>query len=461
MGSPKPTTNSQQLATAPAGRIFGTDGVRGEANVHLTPELAFKLGRYGAYHLAADGFTAVMIGKDTRLSGDMLEAAVAAGAASVGVDVHLLGVLPTPAVAWLVSRAPVAAGIVISASHNPFEDNGIKFFSSQGLKLPMELEARIEDGILSGADDLPRPQGRDVGKIWQATQGIEDYTAYLKTIPGGDLRGLKVVIDCANGAASAIMPDLLTDLGAEVVALHCEPDGLNINEGCGSLHPQVVRQALLESGADLGLAFDGDADRLIAVDDKGDLLDGDDMVGMLALQLKAEGKLCGDAVVVTVMSNLGLERALERHAISVVRTDVGDRNVLEEMLRRDIVLGGEQSGHMIINCYNTTGDGAAAALAILRSLRLHGKPLSALKFGFERYPQVLLSITVEDKDAWQGDAGVQAAMTRVQEELGQDGRLYIRPSGTENKIRVMVEGPDKARVESMAEELADIIKNCS
>ncbi len=457
MGNSNPATCNRQSAAMPVKRIFGTDGVRGEANVHLTPELAFKLGRYGAYHLTVGGYPAIMIGKDTRLSGDMLEAAVAAGVASVGVDVHLLGVLPTPAVAWLVSRADMAGGIVISASHNPFEDNGIKFFSDQGLKLPVEQEERIEAGILSDVDSLPRPQGRDVGKIWQATDGIRDYTEYLKTIPGGDLHGLKIVVDCANGAASGIVPGLLADLGAEVIALHCEPDGLNINDGCGSLHPQVVRQMLLENRADLGLAFDGDADRLIAIDDKGDLLDGDDLVGLLALQLKAEGKLCGNAVTVTVMSNLGLERALEKYGISVVRTDVGDRNVLEEMLRRDIVLGGEQSGHIIINCYNTTGDGAAAALALLRSLRRHGKPLSSLKFGFERYPQVLLSVPVSDKEAWRKDNELQTAIQRMQDELGRDGRLYIRPSGTENMIRIMVEGPDRDRAESMVGELKNLI----
>ena len=442
------------------GRLFGTDGVRGVANQELTPDLAFSLGQAGAYVLSKDHpHPRIVIGKDTRISGDMLEAALIAGICSVGADVLQVGILPTPGIALLTRQLKANAGVVISASHNPVEDNGIKFFSATGYKLPDSVEEEIENIVLSEAKPWKVAVGQDVGRVIRITDAERRYIDFLKNTCG-ELKGIKVVIDCANGAAYRVGPLVLEELGVEVIPLFNKPDGLNINADCGSTHPQILQRAVLDQGADLGLACDGDADRLIAVDEKGQLLDGDFIMLICALNKRAKGQLTGDAVVVTVMSNLGLRIALKEAGIKVYETQVGDRYVMEELLLTGAKLGGEQSGHIIFLEHNTTGDGLLTALELLTVIKDRHLPLSRLAAQMRRLPQVLVNTRVLDKDKIMADSNVWAKVAETEKILGDSGRILVRPSGTEPLLRVMVEGPDETSLRELAQEVIDIIISC-
>ncbi|MGI6552333.1 MAG: phosphoglucosamine mutase [Clostridia bacterium] len=440
-------------------RLFGTDGVRGEANRIVTPELAFRLGKAGGYLLAGEGQRSnILIGKDTRISGGMLEAALVAGLCSVGVDARLLGVIPTPAVAFLTRETGAAAGIVISASHNPFGDNGIKFFGPNGFKLPDAREEEIEDLIQGNLEVLPKALGAEVGRVEEFSSGVEEYLAYLESLFQGTLQGLKIVVDCANGAASQISPRLFRRLGGEVVSIFDQPDGININHHCGSTHPEALCKAVVEQGAHLGLAHDGDADRLLAVDEKGNLVDGDQIMMICARFLKEQNKLENNTLVVTVMSNLGLRLAMEEEGITVRETRVGDRYVLEEMLKCGAVLGGEQSGHIIFLKQNTTGDGLITALNLLQVMVNTGLPLSQLASRMQRFPQVMVNIPVPDKEQALASPRLAEACRKAEERLGKRGRILIRPSGTEPVIRIMAEGPNRMELEDIVGSLAEILR---
>jgi len=438
-------------------RLFGTDGVRGEANKVLTPELAFRLGKAGAYILGkGQEKTKIIIGKDTRISGDMLEAALAAGICSMGGDVLRVGVLPTPGIAYLTRTLGAKAGVVISASHNPYQDNGIKFFAGSGFKLPDELEDEIEKALDLPAD-LEIPAGSDIGRIIDVENAVEYYADFLKkTAPRLDR--LKIVLDCANGAASEVGPKVLAELGAEVVPIFNQPDGININVHCGSTHPEALARAVLEHGADAGLACDGDADRIIAVDEKGSIVDGDFIMVICALALKEKGKLANNAVAVTVMSNLGLHRALKDAGIKIHETTVGDRYVMEKLLATGTVLGGEQSGHIIFLEHNTTGDGLISGLQLLAAVKEKNKKLSELAAQMQRFPQVLLNARVNRKDKIMHDQTVRAKIEEVQSHLGEDGRILVRPSGTESLIRIMLEGPEQEELQKLAEAVLEVVK---
>lgn len=444
------------------GRLFGTDGVRGIANGDLTPELVFRLGRAGASLLSEGRRRArILIGRDTRLSGPVLEAALAAGIASAGADAVAVGVIPTPAVAALVRRRGVAGGVMISASHNPAEYNGIKFFGSDGYKFPDEVEDRVE-AMLGEAGEGPRPTGGDLGRIEADPDGAEEYLRSVTEAVSGGLHGLRIVLDCAHGAACRVAPELFRRLGARVTVIHDAPDGLNINRGCGSTHPEALQEAVVREGAHAGLAFDGDADRVIAVDERGGVVDGDRMLAVAGLHLKRRGRLPHDTVVATVMSNLGLERALEAEGIRLHRTRVGDRYVLEAMREGGYVLGGEQSGHVIFLEHATTGDGILTGAQLLSILRASGRPLSELAGVVRRYPQVLVNVEVAGNgrlaDRLAGNAAVREAIAAAEGALEGRGRVLVRPSGTEPLVRVMVEGEDEPRVRAAAEDLAAAIR---
>jgi phosphoglucosamine mutase len=467
------------------GVLFGTDGVRGLANRELSPELAFRLGRVGACVLREEtGARALVIGRDTRLSGDMLEAALVAGICSVGVDVIRVGVLPTPAVAYLARVPEAGGGVVISASHNPYEDNGIKFFGANGYKLPDRLEDRIEhlvlaaggDGDTSGkglaggtcgsggtsgaggnGDTLPTPTGIGVGRVRKLPDAVERYVRFACGTGPSDLAGLKVAVDCANGAAYQVAPQVLGRLGASVVPLFATPDGTNINAGCGSTHPQALQAAVVAEGADLGLAFDGDADRLIAVDERGRLVDGDHLLVICGRHMRRHGRLAGNTMVVTVMSNLGLHLALREAGIRVLQTKVGDRYVLEEMLRSGCCLGGEQSGHIIFTEYNTTGDGIITALQLMKVMRETGRPLSELAAQMERLPQLLENVRVRDRNAVMASPVLREAIARYEHGLNGEGRILVRPSGTEPLVRVMAEARNEALLTKVVEELVRVV----
>lgn len=440
------------------GKLFGTDGVRGVANLELTPELAFRLGQAGAYVLSKEHpHPRIVIGKDTRISGDMLEASLIAGICSVGADVLKVGVLPTPGIAFLTRTLDVSAGVVISASHNPVKDNGIKFFSATGYKLPDAVEEEIENMVLGKEKPWEVPVGDKVGRVIEITDADRRYIEFLKNA-AGPLEGLKVVLDCANGAAFRVGPAVLTELGAEVIPIFNNPDGVNINAGCGSTHPEELQRAVKEHGADLGLANDGDADRLIAVDEKGNLVDGDFIMVICALDQKEQSKLAEEAIVVTVMSNLGLHLALRKVGIKIYETQVGDRYVMEELLRTGAKLGGEQSGHIIFLEHNTTGDGLLTALYLLRVLKLKGMPLSQLAAQMQRLPQVLLNTKVQDKERVMQDATVLRQVDEVRQTLGDQGRILVRPSGTEPLLRVMVEGPDEEELKKLAQSVIEVIR---
>ena len=450
-------------------RLFGTDGVRGVANVHpMTAEMALQLGRALAYVMRAGAHRhRVVIGKDTRLSGYMLETAIASGICSMGVDVLLTGPLPTPGIAFITQSMRADAGVVISASHNPYQDNGIKFFSRDGFKLPDETELRIERLVLDGgsgdgADEFHalRPTATRIGKAKRVEDAIGRYVVFLKSIFPKDLTldGLTVVVDCGHGAAYHVAPAVLEELGAKVVALNVDPDGKNINDRCGAVHPEGMAKAILRHKAHLGIALDGDADRVIMADEKGRVVDGDAIMALVGRALIARGQLAKKTVVATVMSNLGLERALKPLGGKVVRTAVGDRHVVDAMRTGGYNFGGEQSGHLVFLDHVTTGDGVAAALNVLAVMVRQGKPLSELATCFEPMPQTLVNVPVREKRPLSDLPGVVKAIAAVEKALGGEGRVLVRASGTENKLRVLVEGPGVAQVKAHAEAIAAEIR---
>ncbi|URN96247.1 MAG: phosphoglucosamine mutase [Candidatus Pristimantibacillus lignocellulolyticus] len=441
------------------GKYFGTDGVRGVANTELTPELAYKIGRCGGYVLTRSAHKPkVIIGRDTRISGNMLEAALTAGLLSIGADVISVGVLSTPAVAYLTRELEADAGVMISASHNPVQDNGIKFFAGDGFKLSDETELEIETLIDAEVDELPRPVGGDVGSVVSAHHLADKYSAYLKTTITGQFTGLKLVLDCAHGAAYELAPQIFKELGAEVITVGAQPDGKNINEGVGSTHPEYVREQVLAHGADVGLSFDGDADRLIAIDENGEEVDGDFILCIIGDRMKREGKLKHDTVVTTVMANIGFFKGTEKIGLNTAQTAVGDRYVMEEMRRGGYNLGGEQSGHVIFLDHITTGDGIMTALQLVETMQLSGKKLSELKGLMRKYPQKLVNVRVADKSLYEGNEAILQAVQDVENELGDNGRVLVRPSGTESLIRVMAEGPEKELVDAYVDRIADVVK---
>ena len=443
-------------------KLFGTDGVRGEANVVLTAELAYQLGRAAAYVLKRDGIpgkeNAMVIGKDTRISGDMLEASLIAGICSTGVNVYQAGVIPTPGVAVLTRMLNSMAGVVISASHNPYQDNGIKFFSPLGTKLPDEVESAIEAVIADGLKDVPSPSGAEIGRVIAYPEGAEKYSDFLQRKVDGDFGGLRVVADCANGAASFIAPKLLRSLGADLTAISCRPDGININNNCGSTHLEQLQKAVQEQQADLGIAYDGDADRLLAVDQNGRVVDGDRLLLIFGSYLEKQGLLAKDTVVITVMSNMGLKIALKEKGIKTLETKVGDRYVIEGMKESGAVLGGEQSGHIVFGLDNTTGDGILSSLKLLQIVKQSGKTLAELADEMEQYPQILINVRVKDKNGWEEKAEIREAIETAQAELADTGRILVRASGTENLLRVMVEGKQQEQIERLANQIADVVK---
>lgn len=441
------------------GKYFGTDGVRGVANKELTAELAYKIGRCGGYVLAGKvEKPTVVIGMDTRISGLMLESALIAGLLSIGANVVRLGVVSTPAVAYLTRTMKADAGVMISASHNPVEDNGIKYFGGDGFKLSDETEFEIEALMDAEIDELPRPVGGGLGTIVNDEAAKFVYLDYLKTTVGHSFAGLKVVLDCAHGAAYELAPRLFRDLGAEVIAIGAEPNGLNINDHVGSTHPELLREEVIKHGAHIGLAFDGDADRLIAIDEKGEVLDGDYILCICGDAMNRAGKLNDGTIVTTVMSNIGFYKATEKLGLNTLKTAVGDRYVMEEMRKGNYNLGGEQSGHVIFLDHSTTGDGMLTAIQLVDTLVASGKALSELKTMMRQYPQLLVNVRVQDKSNYEGNSAILAAVEAVERELGNEGRVLVRPSGTEALIRVMAEGPDKEQLDRVVGQIADVVR---
>jgi phosphoglucosamine mutase len=442
------------------GRLFGTDGVRGQANTVLTAELALDLSVAAAHVLGEAGVFSghrplAVVGRDTRISGQFLEAAVVAGLASAGVDVLLLGVLPTPGVAFLTDSLGADLGVMLSASHNPMPDNGIKFLSRGGVKLDDTIEQAIEKRLREPWD---RPTGGAVGRVSTYDAAVTDYAAHLVSTVGPSLAGLTVVLDCAQGAASTVGPLALRDAGAEVVAICAEPDGLNINDGCGSTHLDVLQRAVREHGADVGFALDGDADRCLAVDHRGEVVDGDQLLAVLALSMRDAGTLKADTVVATVMSNLGFVQAMRAEGVGVRQTKVGDRYVLEAMKAFGYTLGGEQSGHVIMSQHATTGDGILTALHVLARMADQRRSLEELAGVMTRMPQVLVNVPDVDKARADDDAVLAAAVAEAEFELGDGGRVLLRPSGTEPLVRVMVEAGTAETAGAVAERLADVVR---
>jgi phosphoglucosamine mutase len=443
-------------------RLFGTDGVRGLANGELRPELALSLAASAARVLAAHDRShrpVAVVGRDPRASGEMLEAAVVAGLASAGADVLRLGVLPTPAVAYLVEALQADLGVMISASHNPMPDNGIKLFAAGGHKLPDGIEDEIEAGL--AGEHAHRPTGAGVGRVSDVEDALDRYVGHLLTATPHPLAGVRVVVDCANGASSVAAPEVYRKAGAEVIAIHAEPDGLNINEDCGSNHPGLLRAAVLGHNADLGIAHDGDADRCVAVDGAGEMVDGDQIMAILALAMADAGELTDDTLVATVMSNLGLHLAMRAHGVNVLTTAVGDRYVLEELRTGGYALGGEQSGHVVLPAYATTGDGLLTALRLMSRMASSGKTLTELAAVMRRLPQVLVNVRVADKAAVADSSAVRDAIDAVEAELGDEGRVLLRPSGTEQLVRVMVEAPAQATAQAAADRLAGVVSAVS
>lgn len=444
------------------GKLFGTDGVRGIANTELTGELAYNLGRAGAYVLTKEKAHAprILVGMDTRISGDMLESALVAGMCSVGAHAVLAGVIPTPAVAYLVRKYKFDAGVVISASHNPMEYNGIKFFNSNGYKLRDELENEIEDILLNNMDVLPQPTGSTVGTKSLSEDAIEDYITFLTKSTNVKLDGIKVALDCANGASYKAGPIAILNLGASMCIIHNEPDGTNINANCGSTHIDDLKKFVVENGADIGFAFDGDADRCLAVDEKGNLIDGDKILAICGLNMKKKGTLKNDTIVGTVMTNLGLNIMAKENGLNVEQTSVGDRYVLERMIEKDYNLGGEQSGHIIFLDHNTTGDGILTAIQLLTVLKESGKKASELASVMEQMPQVLVNARVNNakKNSYMDVAEIKDAINALSAKFENEGRVLIRTSGTEPLVRVMIEGKDINVMQQEAEKLAKLIE---
>ncbi|EFR44525.1 phosphoglucosamine mutase [Streptococcus pseudoporcinus] len=443
------------------GKYFGTDGVRGEANVELTPELAFKLGRFGGYVLSQHETERprVFVARDTRISGEMLESALIAGLLSVGIEVYKLGVLATPGVSYLVRTENASAGVMISASHNPALDNGIKFFGSDGFKLADDQELEIEALLDAQEDNLPRPSAQGLGSLVDYPEGLRKYEKFLVST-GLDLEGMKVALDTANGAASATARDIFLDLQADITVIGESPDGLNINDGIGSTHPEQLQALVLENGSDIGLAFDGDSDRLIAVDEKGEIVDGDKVMFIIGKYLSEKGLLAQNTIVTTVMSNLGFHKALDQHGIKKAVTAVGDRYVVEEMRRSHYNLGGEQSGHVIIMDYNTTGDGQLTAIQLTKVMKETGKSLSELAAEVTIYPQKLVNIRVENsmKDKAMEVPAIAAIIEKMETEMEGNGRILVRPSGTEPLLRVMAEAPTDEAVDYYVDTIADVVR---
>lgn len=440
-------------------RLFGTDGVRGIANQELTPQLAFALGRAGAFVLAENSHKPkFIIGKDTRISGDMLEAALVAGILSLGGDVIKAGVVPTPAIALLNRTLKADAGVMISASHNPAEFNGIKFFDGQGFKLSDEVEDRIE-ALIRSEFVYPQVIGEELGTITELSDARDMYESFLLGTLDTDLTGLELVLDCANGAAYRIGPEVFEKAGAKVTVIGNDPDGININQNCGSTHMDRLKSVVLEKKAHFGLAFDGDADRMLAVDENGNLVDGDKLLTIFACDMQKRGTLKSNTVVVTVMSNMGLDVALEKHQCRTVKTQVGDRYVLEEMLKNGFNLGGEQSGHLILLDYNTTGDGVLSGLQLASIVKREGQSLGTLASNMQIMPQVLVNAKVNGskKMDYEKDADIQEEIRRMENQLHKKGRVLIRPSGTEPLVRVMLEGENLEEIRIMANHLADMI----
>ena len=444
------------------GRLFGTDGVRGVANKELTPELAFNLGKAGTHVLKKDNERpVVVIGKDTRVSGDMLESALTAGILAVGGNVIRAGVIPTPAIAYLAKYYKADAGIVISASHNTFEYNGIKFFNGEGYKLDDDIEEEIEDIIISSIDVNSHITGELIGRCLDASEDTAElYAAHLLETVDFRLDGIKVALDCANGASYRIAPKVYEALGAEVIVTGNEPNGININDGCGSTHPEKLSVLVQKTGAQVGLAFDGDADRLIVVDEKGNVIDGDRVIAICARMLKEQGRLAENKATVTVMSNIGFHKAMEESGIDVDVTGVGDRYVLEQMLKSGCVIGGEQSGHIIFREYTTTGDGILSSLQFMEAVLASGRKISEMASEIQIFPQVLVNARVknENKKKYSNDPQIAAAIEEIEKKMEGNGRVLIRPSGTEPLVRVMIEGDDEVVLDQMARGLADLIE---
>jgi len=438
-------------------RLFGTDGVRGIANIELTPELAFRLGEAAGHFLGDKGRGRVVIGKDTRRSGDMLEAALVAGICSGGADAFVAGVIPTPAVAYLTRALEADGGLVISASHNPAEYNGIKFFSRDGFKLPDELEDEIED-FTTTERDWERPLGAGVGRVREITDAVGLYVNHAIDSIEGDLTDMTVAVDCGHGAASVSTPVALRELGANVITLNCDWTGMDINDGCGSTDLNPLIEVVQSHEVDFGIAHDGDADRVLAVDENGEVVDGDVIMAICASMMKERGELPKETVVSTVMCNLGFETAMSEQGITVIKTKVGDRYVLEQMQSSGAMLGGEQSGHIIFMRHNTTGDGLITALQLAQALRISRGPLSQLREVMRHYPQVLANVPVSDKGRLGANASVSEATHQAERELGGSGRVLVRASGTEPLVRVMVEAEEESTARAVADRLVEVVR---
>ena len=443
------------------GKYFGTDGVRGVANTELTPELAFKLGRAGGYMLTkhAEGRAKVMIGRDTRISGEMLEGALVAGLLSIGVEVMRLGVISTPGVAYLTRIMNAEAGIMISASHNPVADNGIKFFGADGFKLTDEQEQEMEALLEKEIDDLPRPTGAELGAVTDYFEGGQKYLHYLKQSVDVEFMNIHVALDCAHGATSGLAAHLFADLEADISTMGASPNGLNINEGVGSTHPEKLAEFVQERGADVGLAFDGDGDRIIAVDENGAIVDGDQIMFIVGKHLNDKGMLKKHTVVSTVMSNMGFYKAVEANGMTSVQTGVGDRYVVEEMRKNNYNFGGEQSGHIVFLDYNTTGDGLLTGIQLVAIMKETGKKLSELAAEMTIFPQRLVNVRVTDKHAVTDNATVAAVISDVEARMAGDGRVLVRASGTEPLVRVMVEAATETDCENYVNEIADVVRS--
>ena len=443
-------------------RLFGTDGVRGEANVTLLPEMAYRLGRAATIYFGkeSDEQPLIIIGRDTRISGEMFESALTAGICSAGGRAMLAGVIPTPAIAYLARKHKAKAGIVISASHNPFHDNGIKFFGGDGYKLPDAVEDELEAIVhqLETDDNYPRPTAEHIGHIEYRTDLLNQYMEFVLSTCKERFDGVKVVLDCANGAAYEAMPKILRRLGANVKVIHALPNGTNINDGCGSTHLESLQKAVLENGADFGIAHDGDADRCLCVDEKGQVIDGDHILVMCAMDMMKEGKLPYNTVVTTVMANIGFHQAIKKAGGRAEITKVGDRYVLENMLKNGYKIGGEQSGHIIFTDFSTTGDGLITALQVLSSLKRSGRKASDLTALMTTYPQLLVNVKVATKEGWATNEAIKEAIAEGDKELGENGRILVRPSGTEPLIRVMAEGPDQVQLDRICHAIADVVK---
>ena len=442
------------------GKYFGTDGVRGIANSELTPELAFKLGRLGGFVLTKEtnNRPKVLIGRDTRVSGYMLEGALVAGLLSIGAEVMRLGVISTPGVAYLTRSLGAQASVMISASHNPVADNGIKFFGPDGFKLSDEQELEIENLLDQEEDTLPRPVGKDLGQVSDYFEGGQKYLQYLKQTVDEDFTGIHVALDCAHGATSTLANHLFADLDADLSTMGASPNGLNINDGVGSTHPEALSAFLKEKTADIGLAFDGDGDRLIAIDENGEIVDGDEIMFICAKYLKSESRLKHSTVVSTVMSNLGFHKGLEEAGIKSIQTAVGDRYVVEEMKKNGYNLGGEQSGHIIFLDYNTTGDGLLTGLQLVNIMQMTKKPLSELAAEMKKYPQKLVNVRVTDKHHVTDNEKVKTIIEEVETEMNGNGRILVRPSGTEPLVRVMAEAPAQEACDTYVDRIVAVVK---